>query len=228
MDLMAMNKIFKFCLSLSCFIPLYIILSIKNIRKIVDVYQNIVSNENDAGISLVQDLRYNLYLLFVWIVLIFLASIGLIWFKKTFLKNKKAAKRKINITSVKNITAEYYFTYFSLFVLTFFTIDLTSSEDYLNMIIILLLLILMIWVYLKNDMFFINPILNIIGYKSYLITYNRNTENQNINTSEDLLEEKKDKQFEVRVFSKENIESGTHDNWLISLSEYDFSICYKA
>jgi hypothetical protein len=59
-------------------------------------------------------------------------------------------------------------------------------------------MVLIIWVYVANDMYFVNPMLNIWGYKSFHITY---TQVKNPPTAADA----EQPLFEIRVFSREQL-----------------------
>ena len=71
------------------------------------------------------------------------------------------------IKSVTNITGEQYLTQYSLFILMAFVMPETLP---ILDGIIMFVLQLTIWiVYVSNEMFFINPLLNIIGYKTFKV-----------------------------------------------------------
>lgn len=71
---------------------------------------------------------------------------------------------------------------------------------------------LIIIVYLQNDMYFINPILNLIGYKSFKISYSK------LNDSEKI--------YNVRIFSTANLCKAKVEKYYLSYSPHDFTICY--
>ncbi len=198
-----MNKILKFCLSISCFLPLYVILAFKNVLGIFTLTQ-----EEKFSCQSFQFI-YNCCLTGVWVILFIIGIIGLVWFSKQFLKSLNRSKEEINIVSAENTTSEYYFTYFSLFVLTFFTVDPTCWVDF---VITIGLMALIIIVYLQNDMYFINPILNLIGYKSFKISYSK------LNDSEKI--------YNVRIFSTANLCKAKVEKYYLSYSPHDFTICY--
>ena len=104
---------------------------------------------------------------------------------------KKLSKEVVVLEKAENITADYYFTYFSLFVISFFSVDPTVPKDVL---IFSFLMVLIIWVYIVNEMYFVNPVLNILRYKSFSIVYHKN-----LKLEED--DEKEIEEFEIKVFS---------------------------
>lgn len=81
---------------------------------------------------------------------------------------EKGQSTQIKIVSSTNITDQHFLTYFSLFVLYALSFELTKpSMLTISFIIIILIGI----VYINNKMFYINPLLNILGYNFYEITY---------------------------------------------------------
>ena len=216
-----MSKLFNLFLTLSCFSPLYLILEIRNICEIFNLRKEIAVADEEAFVALAQNLKYNIALTIIWGILLIISVLGIMRFRHRFLNAKNKAGKNIEIVSAQNITSEYYFTYFSLFVLSFFMIDPTDIEHLLDIIILCILLGLMTIVYMRNDMYFINPVLNILNYRSYLITYKR----------PDSLAENSDfvvqKQFKARVFSKDKLDREINKMCFIKVSQYDFSVCSK-
>lgn len=149
-------------------------------------------------------------------VLLIVGIGGIIYFHKSFLKATKLSKRSVKIVKAENITADYYFTYFSLFVISFFGIDPTQCKDIL---VFSFLMVLIIWVYVANDMYFVNPMLNIWGYKSFHIIY---IQSKNTTTTADA----EQPLFEIRVFSKEHLNRKIGENLYVTYSPHDFSVCY--
>ena len=56
-------------------------------------------------------------------------------------------------------------------MISFFSVDPTVPKDVL---IFSFLMVLIIWVYIVNEMYFVNPVLNILRYKSFSIVYHKN------------------------------------------------------
>lgn len=201
-----MGRFQKVMLALSCFLPLFLIFIVKNSCVVWSKYKatgNIDLSSFDFVMSV------------LWLICILLSVAAIAKFKKTFLEYKEKSKKKIELVGAENVTAEYFFTYFSLFVLTFFTVDPSSKSD---VGILLALIVLMLIVYIKNGMFFINPILNILGYKSFSIKY----VNFGLESAA-----REDNAVEIKVFSKEDLAANIGENFFVSYSTHDFSICYK-
>lgn len=84
-------------------------------------------------------------------------------------KNKVST---ITIKSYENITDQHFLGYFSLFVL----FSLTFEIERVSMAIVFVLILILVGiVYINSDLFYINPLLNILGYTFYNITYTTTT-----------------------------------------------------
>ena len=209
-----MSKPTKVALAISCFLPLYFILGAQNLFAVFCAYSNpdgvpfreVMNDQNGA-------FYFNTVMFVVWLVLCVIGFVGIRRFTKSFLKATKLTKETVVITKAENITADYYFTYFSLFVISFFGVDPTTLEDVL---ILAFLMVLIILVYISNDMFFVNPVLNIRGYKSFSITYYKS---QTPNIEEG-------KTFEIKVFARENLNRMIGKKYFVTFSPHDFSVCY--
>jgi len=141
-----MRKIFLY---LSAFIPLYCLIIIKLLIEIIN--KNLTFNV------------LNTLTLCLLIILIGFGVLGLI------LENKNSSKiLEIKVLQKKSITQQHFLGYFSLFVLFALTFELEK----ISMFVIFLLIIILIGiVYIKNDLFYINPFLNILGYNFYDVKY---------------------------------------------------------
>lgn len=216
MGWMMMNKFEKLLLSLSCFIPLYLIFGIKNGIEARAFYRII---DNSAFINCLKaqcaEFCFNAILCVIWIVLLAVSIVGILRFRTVFLKSQRRSKESIILLKADNITADYFFPYFSLFVVSFFTVDPTKFSDIL---ILGFLVIFIILVYVRNDMYFINPILNIIGYRSFTIIYQRTS----LSGSQTL---EGTKTLETKVFATEYLNRKVGKQFFVSFSPHDFSVC---
>lgn len=88
---------------------------------------------------------------------------GLIW---NIYDNK--ATKKIKIVSAQNITDKHFFGYFSLFVLFALQLDLSLISGYCTFVFIMIFIAI---VYIKNSLYYINPLLNILGYNFYDVCF---------------------------------------------------------
>ena len=83
-------------------------------------------------------------------------------------RNNRTGVYTIVLKTVKNRSAEYYLAYYSLFILALIEFSLTDPID---LITLLLLLTVLGIVYIKNNLFFINPTINIFQSYIYEIEY---------------------------------------------------------
>ena len=212
-----MSKFTKFALALSCFLPLFFIFGIENFCAAIGAFSSI------DNVSIWKELisqnctfYFNAALFVIWLIVLIIGAFGIIRFRKTFLKSQKRSKETVIVTKAENITSEYYFTYFSLFVISFFSVDPTQLKDVLIFAFIMLLII---WVYIANDMYFVNPVLNILRYKSFAITYRKHL-------PENKSEEAEVKSFDIKVFTKEPLNRKTNGKFYVTFSHHDFSVCF--
>ena len=89
----------------------------------------------------------------------------------TIKKLKKSKGKIVKVISKQNTTDQHFLGYFSLFVLFAVSFEI---EMYSMAFIFLVVLVLIGIVYIKNDMYFINPLLNVFGYSFYEIEYQEN------------------------------------------------------
>lgn len=137
-------------LYISAFVPMYALIFVKLVVEIANdnLTFNILNSVNFATL----------------LILIALGIVGLIW--NVFLNNEKS--QEIIILSRNNITDQHFLGYFSLFVFFAIPIDLSYMSGYFIYVIILILIGI---VYINNGLYYINPLLNILGYNFYNITY---------------------------------------------------------
>ena len=214
-----MSKAAKLSLSISCFLPLFFIFWAENLCAAYCSFAT-VENENlfQTLFSQSECFRFNACMSFVWFAFFLIGIIGIICFCKSFLKARKLSKETIILTKAENITADYYFTSFSLFVISFFGVDPTKLKDVL---ILSVLMVLIIWVYMANEMYFVNPVLNIVGYKAFSIVYHKSTSAKRLDDDKSL------QSFEIKVFSREPLNRMTREKLFVTFSPHDFSICYS-
>ena len=140
----------NFMLFLSVFVPLYALIEINLIIEIINgnLHFNIL----------------NTTMLCLLFVLMILGIIGA--FLTLKIKNKRPAR--VKIIKQRNITDQHFFGYFSLFVLFALSFDLSK----VSMSIVFLIVLFFIGVvYIENELYYINPFLNLIGYSFYKVTY---------------------------------------------------------
>lgn len=137
-------------LYLSAFVPMYVLILIKQIIEM-----------------LVGNIKTNFLDIFVIILLVMVIVLGLIGLKIE-IGTKRQTIEIIKVISKTNTTDEHFLGYFSLFVLFSITFDLSK----ICMLVVFILIIIMIGiVYVKNKLFYINPLLNLLGFNFYDIIY---------------------------------------------------------
>jgi len=146
-----MKMLNKIGLFLSSFVPLFFLIIIKEIIDIIN-----------------RNLSFNFLNTTLLLIVVFCFIFGLY----TLLKNLKECKncdlKKILILKKKNTTDEHFLGYFSLFVLFAVSFEI---ELYSMAMVFFVVLAMIGIVYIKNDMYYINPLLNLLGYSFYKIKY---------------------------------------------------------
>ena len=137
-------------LYLSAFIPMYALLILQILIDIINgnLHFNVL---NSISLS-------------IFAVAIILGATGL-----ALSLNKKPKKQtEVLVVSSVNITDQHFFSYISIFILFTLTFDISKISMFISTIVILCLIGV---VYIRNKIFYINPLLNILGYSFYEITY---------------------------------------------------------
>jgi len=146
-----MKNFFKnLFLYVSAFVPMYVLVFVKLIVEL--------ANSN---------LSFNVLNTINFVTLLFLIAsgiCGLVWNVK--LSNKKTIK--VKILSQKNTTGNHFLGYFSLFVFFAIPMDLSLVSAYC---VYLLVLIMIGVVYINNSLYYINPLLNLLGFSFYDVEY---------------------------------------------------------
>jgi len=157
-------------LFISVFVPLYFLIEINLIFEIIN-----------------GNLHFNILNTTMLILLFILIIIGITGAMLT-LKTKNRKPAKVKIIKQTNITDQHFFGYFSLFVLFALSFDLSKISMSLVFLIILIFIGI---VYIENELYYINPFLNLIGYGFYKVTY---------------IEEGDDTEKETNIFYRGKIE----------------------
>lgn len=134
----------------SAFIPMYVILGLQIIVEIINgnLHFNVL----------------NTIVLIAILALIACGILGLCW----GLKSDKNNKTSIKIIESTNITDQHFFGYISIFILFTLSLDISKMSMVVTTFAILTIIGL---VYIHNKIFYINPLLNILGFSFYEITY---------------------------------------------------------
>ena len=140
----------KIVLFISAFVPMYILFLINLVVELIN--GNLTFNITNSCV------------LVALIVMILIGIVGLL----VIINYKNKAYDKIVVLEKKNLTDQHFLNYFSLFVLLALTFDL-SKICFVCVFVVLQIFIGI--VYIKNNIFYVNPLLNILGYSFYDIVY---------------------------------------------------------
>lgn len=144
------NFLKNLLLYISAFVPMYVLIFVKLIVEIIN---------HNLSFNVLNTLN-----LVTLLSLIGLGIFGLVW-NVVFSKDKSI---NVKIISKKNITDQHFLGYFSLFVFFAIPLDLSLVSAYC---VYVLVLIMIATVYINNSLFYINPLLNILGFNFYDIQY---------------------------------------------------------
>ena len=103
----------------------------------------------------------NIIIIITFSLLIILGIVGLLW----NLKWNKSKSTEIKIIQSTNITDQHFFNYISIFILFTLSFDISHMSMFITTVIILAIIGV---VYIHNKIFYINPLLNILGVSFYL------------------------------------------------------------
>lgn len=137
-------------LYISAFVPMYFLVFVKLIVEIIN---------HNATFNVLNTLNFVTLLL-----LMVLGVIGLLW--NIYFANGKSIE--VEIVSKKNITDRHFLGYFSLFVFFAIPLDLSLVSAYCVYVLVLIMIGI---VYINNSLYYINPLLNLLGYNFYDISY---------------------------------------------------------
>ena len=161
------NKTMMF---ISSYIPLYLLLILKNIieritdggvfLKLSDVWRQAVFFDeiNDWAV----------------LVLILLSLMSCVYLHKVL--KRSGGNKRYEVISSRDETGNYYFSYISVYLLSCLGLTLNSIVDCFVFIFIMSIIGI---VYVKNDLMYLNPVINLMGYKVYDCTLQSiNTDNE--------------------------------------------------
>ena len=179
----------KIIMFLLAFNPMYIILATKSIIQV----------QTDENINWTS---FNCWFVSSLIVLFIITLIIGIFY---VFKPSKSEKAEIEIISAKNLTGNYFLEYFSLFGLLALSFDITNPY---MLIVLALIMLLISVVYIANNLYYINPLFNLLGYKFVCIRY------KNVNG---------DKVKEANIFTKKSLEKEIGSVIYVENSVFDYS-----
>lgn len=149
----------KIMLFISSYIPLYVLMILKNILERITENGRFVSKDI-KNIQIFDEI--NDYALIILVVLSVISFLYL-WIK---IKNTVTEKYYI-IQDVQDETSNYYFNYISIYLLSCIGLSLNSIVD---SFVFAFLMLIVGYIYISNNMTYMNPTLNLMGYKVYNVT----------------------------------------------------------
>lgn len=144
----------KIGLFLSSFMPLFVLIIIKELIEILNA-----------------NWSFNFLNTSILIILSIFVFYGIVSIIHLFKEITNANCKSITLISKINTTDQHFLGYFSLFVLFAVSFEI---EMYSMALIFFTVLMFVGIVYIRNDMYYINPLLNILGYSFYKIEYKIN------------------------------------------------------
>ncbi len=160
------NRIILF---ISSYFPMYLIIIIQNASSFINNVQNRLEQKSIAILEVINSKHMVLYALktvfgFVeFYVILFFVTLSIMSFlllKKMLngLKDYEDEAFQLKVTSIKNVNYQYVITYFSTYIFPFITVNLSTIAGILQFSV---LWGLIGYIYVKNNLVFINPTLNI-------------------------------------------------------------------
>lgn len=150
----------KILIFLSSYIPLYILLIGKNIFSRIERINHFkLFSYNYKGI-----IWFNQIDDCMIVVFLVLTVVLFLWLKK-FLKPVSNGHKYI-IQDFENETDKYFFSYISIYFLPCIGLSINSITD---IFILVSIMLIVGYVYVTNDLIYINPTMSMLGYKIYSV-----------------------------------------------------------
>lgn len=143
-------------LFISSYIPLYVLMILKNVLERITDKGKFLNLSNRKFIFFDEINDYALVILFI------LCIISLVYL---VLKIKVTDGQKYyKVISVEDETSNYYFNYISIYLLSCLGLTLNNVVD---VFVLFFIMIIVGIIYVNNNMTYMNPTLNLLGYKIY-------------------------------------------------------------
>ena len=148
----------RIILFVSSYIPLYVLLIIKNILERCTNEGKITLTLNQLKTSHYFD-EINDYAI---VILLFLCIGSFLYLK--LLTKKTEGVHYYGIINIEDQTGNMYFNYISIYLLSCLGLTLNSIVD---VFVLLFLMIIVGYIYISNHMTYMNPVLQFLGFKIY-------------------------------------------------------------
>ncbi len=155
-----MNKqiFIKLMLFLYSYIPLFIILLI---RDLIIRYENVKVNFN------IKNIHLNLNdLVFILVIIIIVSS--MIMVERVLKNEKKSNSRQYKVINYENKAYDYFLNYTATYIFSLVGIRFNSLVDVVTFSIYIFIVG---YIYVTNDLMYLNPTLNFRGYKIYQMEF---------------------------------------------------------
>lgn len=158
------SKVFLFC---SSYAPLFLIMLILNYNTIIKNILDCISLFDKGHAYSMMDLLLVIKILIHPVtILLILLFIGICFLLYLLNKHKQLTQDKIEIFEIENVTSESM-TYIITYLVPFLSLNLNST---INLYCIIVLVVTIGIIYINSDMLYINPLLNMLGYKTFKIS----------------------------------------------------------
>lgn len=145
-------------LFLSSYIPLYVLLIIKNVLERCSIAGRFCfSIERLKSMRLFDEIND-----YAICVLLLLSIFSFIYLKQ--LKKGKLDKHYYQMVEIENQTGNIYFNYISIYLLSCLGLSLQNIVD---VFVLLFLMVIVGYIYVSNHMTYMNPVLQFMGIKVY-------------------------------------------------------------
>lgn len=145
-------------LFISSYIPLYVLMIFKNILERISNngrFENIMERVLNATLfDEINDFA---------IVILLMLSISSFMYLKISL-SKINCDKKYTVVSIRDETSNCYFNYISIYLLSCLGLTLNSIVD---CFVFLFVMIIVGYIYISNNMVYMNPVINFMGYKIF-------------------------------------------------------------
>lgn len=163
-----MKKMVSVILFMSSYIPLFIIIIIQNAFSFLEEVKEILVDKNLKFVEIFTNGDYFIKGLVsilsfdeFWIITLFILVISILLFELARLLKKLNNTKpfKVKVEEIKNVNHELVTSYFAIYIFPFITLNLTQLSGIVQF---LFLGAIIGYVYIKNELFYVNPVLNII------------------------------------------------------------------